>query len=83
MLNRNQIIVFDSGNIYYGGDAIKCLLQVLYPNSLINKLILWIPIFFVNIVYRVIANSRYLFGSKKLCNVNFSIRGKLLTDANN
>ena len=82
MLNLNKIIVFENGNIYYGGNAIKHLLQVFYPNLFIVKFIAWIPNYIINIVYKAIANNRYLFGSKRSCNVNFSIRSKLITDAN-
>lgn len=82
ILNINQIVVFDYGSIYYGGNAIKYLLKIFYPNSFIFKLILWTPNYIVNIVYRIIAHNRYLFGYTKSCNLNFSIKNKLITDAN-
>ncbi len=80
--NKNKIVVFYQGTIYYGGDAIKYILRSIYPTSFMMKFIDFIPNIIVIICYDFFANIRQIFGTKNKCDINYSIKNKLITNRN-
>ena len=82
ILNQNQVIVYDKGSIFYGADAIKHIIQTIYPNSFILKFIRILPAKVVSKCYEIVANNRMTFGPKKYCKIDNSISSKIVTEAN-
>lgn len=82
MVNLNQVIVFDKGNIFYGADAIEYIIQTIYPDSLILKFIRILPTIAVSKSYNIVAKNRMMFGPKNYCKIDHSISSKIVTVAN-
>jgi predicted DCC family thiol-disulfide oxidoreductase YuxK len=76
--NLNKIVVLEKGAVYYGAVAIKQIIKKVYPNTVIIKFFELLPEVIIEKCYDIFARNRFIFGTKKQCEISLSISEKIV-----